>query len=68
MVSVGDRVRAYNSPTHVYEVVETDVERDVSVDGASSIWRLPSGDTLLQNVDDEDAYLVVAGELMLLVE
>lgn len=64
MVSTGDRVRAYNSPTDVYEVVETDVERDVSVEDSEMIWRLPNGDTLLHSTAREGFYLVVKEELI----
>jgi hypothetical protein len=63
-ISAGDRVRAYNSPTAVCEVVETGVERDVEVEDAETIWRLPSGDTLLRNTRRDGVYLVVAERLV----
>lgn len=68
MVSTGDCVRAYNSPTDVYEVIETGVEKDVSVPDGREVWRLPNGNTLLQNTQREGVYLVVKEKLILAVD
>lgn len=58
MVSVGDLVRPYHRPSYVFEVVETNVDRDVEAD-ASRVWRMPSGDTLIENTE-RDEMMVVA--------
>lgn len=70
-IEPGDRVRSYNTPNDVYVVEATDVPRDVDVDGAegsdcpTTVWRLPSGNTLLRSLDTEGLYLVVSADLVL---
>lgn len=58
--SAGDRVRCYNSPSNVHEVVETDVPRDVEIEDYKHVWRLPSGDTLIRDTTREGYYMVVS--------
>lgn len=62
MVTTGEEVYLYNAPNSLYEVVETDVDRDVEVEG--SVWRMPSGNTLLESVDDDTQFLVANEKLL----
>lgn len=64
MVSRGDVVRPYNVPAYTYEVVETDVDRDVDIEDAHKVIRSPNGDTLLQREDDEGEYAVLPERLL----
>lgn len=47
MVDLDDEVRCYNSPSQLWTVVATDVDRDVDVE-AARVWRLPNGNTLIR--------------------
>lgn len=61
-LSKGELVRCYHSVTNLWEVVETDVERDVEVSEGRHVWRMPGGNTLLRNTAKPGVFMVCAAE------
>lgn len=61
-LSEGELVRCFHSVSNLWEVVDTDVERDVDVSEARGVWRMPGGNTLLRNTAKPGIYMVCAAE------
>lgn len=60
MVSAGDVVRCYHSPTDRWTVVETGVEPSDSVESPGVTWVMPSGNTLIER--DRDDTTIITNE------
>lgn len=64
-LSEGEKVRCYHSPTSLWEVVETEVERDHErPEDCVSMYRVPGADTLLRNTRKPNVYMVCASSML----